>query len=57
METISKVAAIKRYFELDGGRQLKMDELKQLTAEDREELAKLAAKELGVELAPSPVQG
>lgn len=55
MEKISKVAAIKRYFEADGGRKLEMKELQALSKEDREWLAVEAAKVLGVELDTPPV--
>lgn len=54
MEKISMVAAIKRYFEADGGRPVKMDEMKALTAGDREELGKACAAALGCELQPVP---
>jgi hypothetical protein len=43
------VKAIKTFFEQDG-RPVSYDELKSLSREDREELAPLAAKELGVEV-------
>lgn len=52
MEKISMVAAIKRYFEADGGRKLGMDELKALSASDRQELGEACAKALGCELQP-----
>ena len=48
MEKITRFAAIKRFFESDGGRKVTMEEMKQL--EERGELAGLAAQELGVEL-------
>jgi hypothetical protein len=48
---ISKVAAIKRFFEANGGRKIDMAELKALSEESRQELGELAAKELGEELA------
>lgn len=43
---MSNVSAIKRFFELDGGRQVTMAEMKALTKEDREELGELARIEL-----------
>jgi hypothetical protein len=56
-EKMSPVKAIKTYFEradkqTDGkpGRPVIMDELKGMTGENRAELAKLAAVELGVEI-------
>lgn len=51
METISPVQAIKRYF-ADDPRPVSLAELKELSQEDRKELGALAAKELGLELAP-----
>ena len=50
MEKISRVAAIKRYFEADGGRKVEMREMQALSKEEREYLAVEAAKQLGVEL-------
>ena len=50
MEKMSSVRAIKTFFELDGGREVTMTELKDLGAEARTELGALAAVELGVEL-------
>ena len=50
MEKLNRVAAIKRYFEADGGKPITMAELKALTDKDRTELAELAAAALGVEL-------
>ena len=47
---MTRVAAIRTYFEKDGGRKVNFSEIKELTAEDREELATAAARELGVEL-------
>jgi hypothetical protein len=41
----SNVTLIKKYFEL-GGRKVEMSEMKALTAEDREELGKLAGEAL-----------
>lgn len=43
---LSKLGAIRRYFETDGGRKLTIIEIKALTIEDREELAPLCAAEL-----------
>lgn len=51
-EKVSKVIAIKRFFELDGGRKVGLDEFKQLTPEDREELGAPCAAALGLELKP-----
>lgn len=42
---ISNVTLIKKYFEM-GGRKVEMAEMKALTAEDREELGKLAREAL-----------
>ena len=52
-EKISKVIAIKRFFESNGGRKVGLEEFKQLTPEDRDELGPPAAKELGLELKES----
>ena len=52
---IARLAAIKRYFELDGGRPIKTEEIKALTPDDREELAQLAAIELKEELQATTV--
>lgn len=49
-KTMTPLRAIKTFFEQDGGRKLGIEELKQLTTEDKAELAKLAAMELSVEL-------
>ncbi len=49
-EKVSSVIAIKRYFETDGGRNVTLQEIKDLPPEDRDELGPLAAKELGLEL-------
>lgn len=46
MPIMSNVVAIRKFFELDGGRQVKLDEMKPLTPADREELGKLAIEEL-----------
>ena len=51
-EPIAGTVAIKRFFEQDG-RKVTMEELKTLTREDKEELAPLCAKALGVELKPT----
>jgi hypothetical protein len=50
MEKISNVRAIKQFFEKDDGRTVTMAEMKELTVQDRIELGKLAAIELGYEL-------
>ena len=52
-KTVSKVIAIKRFFESDGGRKVGLEEFKQLTPDDRDELGPLAAKALGMELKDS----
>lgn len=60
---IAKMTAIKRYFERtddlapNGGKPCGMQELKALTQEDRNELAILAAKELGEDLQEAGVNG
>ena len=50
MEQLNRIQIIKRYFERDGGRPVSLQEMKELTREDRVELADLAAKELDVEI-------
>jgi len=47
MEKITKIKAIKEFFEADGGRPVTMNEMRELTADDRNELGVLAAKALG----------
>lgn len=47
---MTPMAALKTYIEKGGHRKLEISELKQLSSEERLELAKLAAEELGVEL-------
>lgn len=55
-EKIKPAAAIKRFFERDdafapgGGRRISVDEVKALTGEQRQELAKLCAEQLGLSL-------
>jgi len=49
-EKMSRIKAIKTFFEKDGGTKVTMGELKDLSKDDREELARLAAAELGVEI-------
>jgi hypothetical protein len=51
MEKLNPVQALKAFFEADGGRPLTLEELKKLTSEERRELAELAAKAMGIELA------
>lgn len=46
MAEISNVAAIKMFFESNGGRKVEMSEMKALTAADREELGVLAREQL-----------
>ncbi|MDD5510870.1 MAG: hypothetical protein PHI12_08670 [Dehalococcoidales bacterium] len=50
---ITSITAIKSYFEADGGRKVTLEEVKNLSKVERDELAQLAAKELGEEIAPS----
>ncbi len=50
MEKLNKVAAIKRYFESDGGRPITLSEMRALTGPDRDELGAACAKALGCEL-------
>jgi hypothetical protein len=45
--TISKIGAIRDFFQAGGGRPVTMDEVKALTQEDRNELAPLCAAGLG----------
>lgn len=47
---VSSVAAIKEFFEKDGGRKVDMAEFRALSQEERQQLAALCAKALGVEL-------
>ena len=51
MEQMTSVRAIRAFFEKDGGRRMALAELQALTLEERQELAALCAKELGVEIA------
>lgn len=53
MEKLTRVAAIKRFFEAEGGRKVTMSELKNLTNDDKQELGNLAAVELGCEIVES----
>lgn len=50
VELTTTIVAIKRFFESDGGRKIEMKELQALSGEERQELGKLAAVELDVEL-------
>ncbi len=50
MRKMSRVKALREFFEADGGRRLSMEELKNLPPEDRKELGDLAAEALGVEI-------
>jgi hypothetical protein len=43
---MSNVVAIRKFFELDGGRKCGLDEMKNLTPEDRKELGEAAIAEL-----------
>jgi hypothetical protein len=49
VEKLTRMAAIRKYFG-EGSHPVTLPELKALTAEERQELAIGAAKELGVEL-------
>lgn len=49
-EKMGRIAAIKNFFEKDGGRKVEVSEFKKLSPEDRQELAELAAIELNVDL-------
>lgn len=49
-EKVSPAKAIRSFFEADGGRKLTVAELKELTVDERMELAYLAADALGVEI-------
>jgi len=46
MPELNNVQAIREYFALNGGREVTLQELKALTAEDRAELGELARIEL-----------
>ena len=50
MEKMSPVKAIKTFFEAGGRAKVTLKELQSFTAEERVELGKLAAAELGVEI-------
>lgn len=47
---MTRVQAIKTFFESDGGRKVTMDEFKALTKEERAELSDACAKVLGVDI-------
>ncbi|MHC4175916.1 MAG: hypothetical protein ACYSWU_00305 [Planctomycetota bacterium] len=49
-DTLSPLAALKKYMEADGGRKVSLAELKKLSSEERRELGLLAAEELGVKI-------
>ena len=51
MEKMSAIQVLKTFFEADGGRPLTVNELKELSTAERRELAEMAAKVMGVELA------
>ena len=51
MEKPTSVQVLKTFFEADAGRPLSVTELKELTPAERRELAEMAAKTLGIELA------
>jgi hypothetical protein len=44
--TTNNVSAIKKFFELDGGRKISMDELKAMSIEERHEIGQMAGREL-----------
>lgn len=50
MEKVNSVQAIKRYFEVDGGRKVTMDEFRALSATERSELAAMCAAALSLEI-------
>jgi hypothetical protein len=50
MEHMTSVQAIRAFFEKDGGRRMALAELQALAIGERQELAALCAKELGVEV-------
>ena len=56
MEKLSRMRAMKSYFGSEGYPPVTNAELVALPEEDREELAKGAAKELGVELQDRPAK-
>jgi len=51
VEKPTSVQVLKLFFEADGGRPFTLAELKELTPAERRELAEMAAKALGIELA------
>lgn len=51
MEKPTSIQVLKTFFEADGGRPLTTAEFKELTPAERRELAEMAAKTLGIELA------
>jgi hypothetical protein len=53
MKKMTRIKAIKTFFEAGGGRKVSMQEMKKLTDEDKGELGKLACNELGAELVSS----
>lgn len=50
MEQMTRISAIRAFFEADGGRKVTMDEFKALSGDDRKELGEMAAEKLGVNL-------
>ena len=46
---MTRIVAIKTFFQKDGGRKVGMDELKALDVDEKTELGKLCCAELGVE--------
>jgi len=51
VEKPTSVQVLKMFFEADGGRPLTVNEFKELSTAERRELAEMAAKALGIELA------
>jgi hypothetical protein len=47
---LSRVQAIKTFFESDGGRKMENREIMSLSGEEREEIGNLCGKALGVEI-------
>lgn len=51
MEKPTSIQVLKQFFEADSGRPLTLAEFKELSPAERRELAEMAAKALGTELA------
>jgi hypothetical protein len=56
MEKLTNVQAIRKYFESRGMRPVTMEELRELTPEQRERLGEACARMLGVERVQKPPQ-